>query len=78
MHLQLRDQQLKAILCVYIDFYIKTSWLSQTKKSVIDSHTNNKSNSNTTLKIVIKPQKKRTKGKKKGQEIIKARENQQK
>ena len=31
MHLQLRDQQLKAISCVYIDSYIKTSWLPQTK-----------------------------------------------
>ena len=31
MHLQLRDQQLTAILCLYIDFYIKTSWLPQTK-----------------------------------------------
>ena len=31
MHLQLRDQQLKAVLCIYIDSYIKTSWLPQTK-----------------------------------------------
>ena len=29
--LQLRDWQLKTILCVYIDSYIKTSWLPQTK-----------------------------------------------
>ena len=31
MHLKLRDQQLKAILCVHIESYIKTSWLPQTK-----------------------------------------------
>ena len=41
MHLQIRDQQLKTILYIYIDSYIKTSEIA-IQKSTIDTHTNKK------------------------------------
>ena len=48
-------------------FYIKTSWDPQTKNTTIDILIKVKKNPNTTTKIVIKSQEKRTKedGKKK-------------
>ena len=75
---KLRDQQLKTIsyisyiyilymcVCVCIDYYIKNLMGAINKKCTIDTHTQ-KSNPNTTLKMDIKSQEKRTKeeGKKK-------------
>ena len=57
MHLQLRVQQLKTIICIYrLLYYIQLTWNLQT-----DIHTKRKRNSNITLKTVIKWQEKRTK-----------------
>ena len=56
MHLQLRDKQLKTILCIYIDSCVKTSGQLQTKNLQLIHKQIRKINSNTTLKIVIKPQ----------------------
>ena len=65
IHLQLRDQQFKTILCVYI--YTHTHRLLQrnlmvtaNQKSTIDIQTNKKGIPNKTLKIVIKTQDQRT------------------
>ena len=57
MHLQLRDQQLKTISYTYILLY-QNFRITANQKSTID--TQRKINSNTTLKIVIKPQEERT------------------
>ena len=67
MHFQLRDQQLKIISYIYINSYIKTSGQLQTKNLQLIHKQIRKINSNTTLKIVIKPQEERTReeGKKK-------------
>ena len=59
MHLQLRDQKLKAILCVYILTPISKPHGYHKPKIY------NRCNLNKTLKIVNKPQEKRKKGKKK-------------
>ena len=61
MHLQLRDQQLKTIIHIYIDSY-QNFRITANQKSTID--TQRKINSNTTLKIVIKPQEQGTRGEK--------------
>ena len=60
MHLQLRDQQLKTILCVYTHTHTQTHRLlyqnmtTSNQKSIIDIHTQiRKSSPNTTLKTVI-------------------------
>ena len=67
LHLKLRDQQLKTTLYIYINCYIKTSWELQTKKLQQVHTQKRKSNTNTTLKILIKPKERRAKeeGKKK-------------
>ena len=64
MNLQLRDQQLKTISYTYRLLY-QNFRITANQKSTID--TQRKINSNTTLKIVIKPQEERTReeGKKK-------------
>ena len=67
MYLQLRNQQLKTNLYVFRLLY-QNFRVTANQKSTIDIQIRN-INSNTTLNIVIKPQEKRTKGKKKGQEI---------
>ena len=58
MHLKLRDEQLKTILYIYVDWQVKTmvtlnqkGYLQQIKKT--HTHTK-KGNQSTTLKIVIK------------------------
>ena len=68
MHLQLRDQQLKTISYIYRLLY-QNFRITANQKSTIDTQTR-KINSNTTLKIVIKSQKERTRedGKKKEQQ----------
>ena len=68
MNLQLREQQLKTIsyTCrlLYQNFRINAN-----QKSTIDTQKIRKINSNTTLKIVVKPQEERTgEGKKKEQQ----------
>ena len=67
MHLQLRDQQLKTISYIYRLLY-QNFRATAKQKSIID--TQRKINSNTTLKIVIKPQEERTReeGKEKEQQ----------
>ena len=70
MNLQLRDQQLKTISCTYIYRLLYQNFrIMANQKSTIDTQTR-KINSNTTLKIVIKPQEERTReeGKKKEQQ----------
>ena len=57
MHLQLRDQQLKTISYTYRLLY-QNFRKTANQKSTID--TQRKINSNTTLKIVIKPEEERT------------------
>ena len=63
--LAIKDQQLKTILCVYTHTHSCITTLcillasANKKKSIIDTQIR-KSNPNTTLKIVIKPQEKRT------------------
>ena len=66
MNLQLREQQLKTISYTYRLLY-QNFRITANQKSTID--TQRKINSNTTLKIVIKPQEERTReeGKKKEQ-----------
>ena len=62
MKLQLRDQQLKTILCVYIYTHIplyQNFRVTVSQKSTNDTHTNEKNHSNTTLKIVNKPKEER-------------------
>ena len=59
MHLQLREQQLKTISYTYRLLY-QNFRITANQKSTID--TQRKINSNTTLKIVIKPQEERTRG----------------
>ena len=68
MYLQLRDQQLKTISYIYIDSY-QNFRITANQKSTIDTQIR-KINSNTTLKIVIKPEEERTReeGKKKEQQ----------
>ena len=71
MHLQLRGQQLKTIIYIhiYIDSYMKTLGKLQTKNLHLIHKQIGKINSNTTLKVVIKPQEETTKeGKKKEQQ----------
>ena len=58
MQLQLRDQQLTTILYIYRLLY-QNFRVTANQKSTIDTQIR-KSNPNTTLKTVIKPQKKRT------------------
>ena len=66
MHLQLRDQQLKTISYIERDSYINTSEELQTEHLQLIHKQIRKIISNTTLKIVIKPEEERTiKGKKK-------------
>lgn len=67
MNLQLREQQLKTISYTYRLLY-QNFRITANQKSTID--TQRKINSNTTLKIVIKPQEERTReeGKKKEQQ----------
>ena len=67
LNLKLRDQQLKTIMYIYIDCFIKISWEMQTKKLQYIQTQKRKSNLNTALKMIIKPQEKRTQeeGKKK-------------
>ena len=62
MHLQLRGQQLKTILCIYRLLY-QYLMLTANQKYTIDTQIR-KSNPDITLKIVIKTQEKKT-GKKK-------------
>ena len=68
MHLQLRDQQLKTISYIYRLLY-QNFRITANQKSTIDKQIR-KINSNTTLKIVIKPEEERTReeGKKKEQQ----------
>ena len=68
MNLQLREQQLKTISYTYRLFY-QNFRITAIQKSTIDTQIR-KINSNTTLKIVIKPQEERTieEGKKKEQQ----------
>ena len=68
MHLQLRDQQLKTISYIYRLLY-QNLRVTANQKSTIDTQIR-KINSNTTLKIVIKPHKERTskEGKKREQQ----------
>ena len=68
MNLQLRDQQLKTISYTYRLLY-QNFRITANQKSTIDTQIG-KINSNTTLKIVIKPQEERTReeGKKKEQQ----------
>ena len=67
MHLQLRDQQLKTLPNIYRLLY-QNFRITANQKSTIDTQIR-KINSNTTLKIVIKPQEDRTReGKKKEQQ----------
>ena len=67
-HLKLREQQRKTILYMYRLLY-QNFMVTANQKSTIDTHRNKKSNPNTTLKIVIKPQEKRKReGKKKDQQ----------
>ena len=65
MHLKLKDQQLKTILFLYRLLY-QNLMVTANQKSTIDTQ-KRKRNTNTTLKLVIKSQEKRTKeeGKKK-------------
>ena len=65
MHFKLKDQQLKTILHIYRLLYQNLMGTTN-QKSTVDTHTEKKSNPNTTLKIDIKSQE-RTKeeGKKK-------------
>ena len=67
MNLQLREPQLKTILYTYRLLY-QNFRITANQKSTIDAQ--RKINSNTTLKIVIKPEEERTreKGKKKEQQ----------
>ena len=67
MHLQLREQQLKTISYTYRLLY-QNFRITANQKSTID--TQRKINSNTTLKIVIKPEEERTRkeGRKKEQQ----------
>ena len=70
IHRQLRDQQLKTILRIYIDSY-QNFRVTAKKKNLQSIHKQiRKINSNTTLKIVIKPEEERTRkeGKKKEQQ----------
>ena len=60
MNLQLREQQLKTISYTYRLLY-QNFGITANQKSTID--TQRKINSNTTLKIVIKPQEERREGK---------------
>ena len=66
MHLQLREQQLKTISHIYRLLYENFRIMANQKSSI---DTQRKINSNTTLKVVINPQKERTReeGKKKEQ-----------
>ena len=67
MYLQLREQQLKTISYTYRLLYQNFRVIAN-QKSTIDTQT--KINSNTTLKILIKPQEEKTRkeGKKKDQQ----------
>ena len=66
MNLQLREQQLKTISYTYRLLY-QNFRITANQKCIID--TQRKINSNTTLKIVIKPEEERTtEGKKKEQQ----------
>jgi len=69
MNLQLREQQLKTISYTYRLLY-QNFRITANQKSTIDTQTNKKINSNTTLKILIKPEEERTReeGKKKEQQ----------
>ena len=69
MNLQLKEQQLKTISYTYR--LISKFRITANQKSTIDTQTNKKKiNSNTTLKIVIKPEEERAReeGKKKEQQ----------
>ena len=68
IHLKLRDQQLKTISYIYRLLY-QNFRVNANQKFTINTQTR-KINSNTTLKIVIKPQEERTReeGKKKEQQ----------
>ena len=67
MHLQLRDQQLKMILCICRLLHQNFSATANQKHTTVTQI--RKVNSNTTLKIVIKPQEEKTReGKKKEQQ----------
>ena len=68
MNLQLRDQQLKAISYIYICRLLYQNFrITANQRSTIDTQKVGNINSNTTLKIIIKPQDERTReeGKKK-------------
>ena len=68
MNLKLRDQQLKIISYTYRLFYQNFRIIAKQNLQLI--HKQRKTNSKTTLKIVIKPEEERTRedGKKKGQQ----------
>ena len=66
MHLQLRYQLLKIISYIYIDSY-QNLRVNENQKSTVDTKTR-KINTNTTLKIVIKPQEERTREERKKKE----------
>ena len=59
MHLQSRDKQLNTIIYIF-NFYTKISGQLQTKTLQLIHTQMRKSNSNTPLKIVIKPQEERS------------------
>ena len=62
MHLKLRNQQIKAILGIYIERLLyQNHMITTNQKSTIDTRTQKKNNPNTTLKIVIRQQEKRAK-----------------
>ena len=67
MHLQLRDQQLKTISYIYIDSYQNFRITSYQNLQLIHKQLR-KIESNTTLKIVIKPQEERTREEEKKKE----------
>ena len=45
MYLQLRDQQLKTILCIYIYIDLYQNFITASQKSTVDPHTNKKKQS---------------------------------
>ena len=69
LNLQLREKQLKTISYAYRSLY-QNFRITANQTSTLDTQTNRKINSNTTLKIDIKPQEERTReeGKKKEQQ----------
>ena len=73
MHLKVKDQQLKTILFTYRLLY-QNLIITANEKYTIDTHTR-KRNPNTTLKLVIKSQEKRTKKERKKKDLQKQIQN---